>query len=232
MKVLRQEPNSRYVHWLSLFSRYQRESLFHSDYLQNCDFQETDHFLEGIMSPYSKERPGIRAMRADLHNYLPCDILAKVDMTSMAHGLEGRSPFLDHKLVEAVCEFPYKVLHQAGLVKPLLGKTFSSFVSPAMMRRPKIGFGMPTSIWKQPRFLTLVNDLLRNPNCFCANYVRSDVIDTMLREHSSGHINHGERLWSLAFLESWGNRLTDRDRHSDRTLSQLDHSTAATSIPD
>ena len=232
MKVLRQEPNSRYVHWLSLFSRYQRESLYHSDYLKNCDFQETDHFLEGIMSPYSKERPGIRAMRADLHNYLPCDILAKVDMTSMAHGLEGRSPFLDHKLVEAVCEFPYKVLHQAALVKPLLGKTFSSFVSPAMMRRPKIGFGMPTSIWKQPRFLTLVNDLLRNPNCFCANYVRSDVIDTMLREHSSGHINHGERLWSLVFLESWGNRLTDRDRHSDGTLSQLDHSTAATSIPD
>jgi asparagine synthase (glutamine-hydrolysing) len=209
LRVLRQDPHARYSHWVSLFSRYQRESLYHPDYLKSGCFQEKDSFLIDYLNEYSCERSSIRAMRADLHSYLPCDILAKVDITSMAHGLESRSPFLDHELVEAVGQFPYSLLHQRGRVKPLLGKTFEQFVTLEMMQKPKVGFGLPMEFWRRSDFQCLANDLLRSQDSFCSRYLRSDVLATMLDEHASTHINHGERLWSLVFLESWARSSTE-----------------------
>lgn len=206
LRILRQDPHARYSHWVNIFSRYQRESLYHPDYLESECFQENDRFLIDILNEYSCERPAIRAMRADLHSYLPCDILAKVDITSMAHGLESRSPFLDHELVEAVGQLPYSVLHQRGCVKPLLGRTFESCVTPEMMQKPKAGFGLPTTFWLHSDFQCLANDLLRSQDSFCSRYLRSDVLATMLDEHASAQVNHGERLWSLVFLESWARR--------------------------
>jgi asparagine synthase (glutamine-hydrolysing) len=209
LRILRQDPHARYSHWVNLFSRYQRESLYHPDYLEGRCFQENDRFLIDILNEYSCERPGIRAMRADLHSYLPCDILAKVDITSMAHGLEGRSPFLDHELVEAVGQFPYSLLHQRGCVKPLLGRAFETFVPPEMMQKQKVGFQLPTKFWLHSDFQSLANDLLRSRDSFCSRYLRSDVLATMLDEHASAHVNHGERLWSLVFLECWARRSSE-----------------------
>lgn len=209
LRILREDPHARYSHWVNIFSRYQRESLYHPDYLQSGDFQENDRFLIDILKEYSGEHPAIRSMRADLHSYLPCDILAKVDITSMAHGLEGRSPFLDHELVEAVGQFPYSVLHQRGCVKPLLAKTFDRFIPPEMMRRQKVGFQLPAKFWLHPDFQCRANDLLRSQDSFCSRYLRSDVLTTILDEHASAHVNHGERLWSLVFLESWARRSSE-----------------------
>ncbi|MFN9916140.1 MAG: asparagine synthase-related protein, partial [Pirellulaceae bacterium] len=137
-------------------------------------------------------------------SYLPCDILAKVDITSMAHGLECRSPVLDHKLIEVVSAFPYDILYQPGKTKAILGRTFPRFIQSSMMRREKVGFTMPLSFWRQTGFLAMANDLLRSPNAFVADYVRTEVIESMLRQQRSGTVNHGERLWSLLFLEWWG----------------------------
>lgn len=216
LKVLRNPPSSRYVYWLSHFSRFQREALYHPDYLNSFSFQETDGYVENCLNKYPGECSSIRAMRTDLHTYLPGDILAKIDSTTMAHGLEGRSPFLDHKLVETVCQFPYHLLQQSGLVKPLLGKTFNSLISRDMMKQPKLGFGVPERFWSEPRFIAFANDLLRSQNSFHGNYIRPDVTDRLLREHLSGHINHGERIWSLLSLESWGRRIGE-NRTSTKT---------------
>lgn len=228
LTILRENPNDRYGYWVGLFSRYQRESLYHPDYLRSHDFEECDRFLSEIMDRHVSQRPGIRAMRSDLHSYLPCDILAKVDITSMAHGLECRSPFMDHKLIETVGKFPYSVLHQPGLVKPLLGKTYCQFLPPEAMKRRKIGFNLPNSAWQHPEFITMAQDLLRGPHAFCRDYIRSDVIEQMLREHASGFMNHGERLWSLVFLESWARHLPQRTERSELDSTQSNPLTAST----
>jgi asparagine synthase (glutamine-hydrolysing) len=204
LKILRESPEARYHHWITHFSRYQREAIYTPEYLKSCSFHENDGFLVELMRRFSAERPGIQAMRVDLHSYLPCDILAKVDITSMAHGLECRSPFLDHKLIEVVSAFPYDILYQPGKTKAILGRTFPRFIQSSMMRREKVGFTMPLSFWRQTGFLAMANDLLRSPNAFVADYVRTEVIESMLRQQRSGTVNHGERLWSLLFLEWWG----------------------------
>jgi asparagine synthase (glutamine-hydrolysing) len=228
MTVLRKDPHDRYSHWISIFSRYQREMLYQPDYLRSHCFDECDQFLGELMDRYVSQQPGIRAMRTDMHSYLPCDILAKVDITSMAHGLECRSPFMDHRLIETVSKFPFPVLHHSRWSKPVLGKTFGHFLPEDAMKRRKIGFHLPASAWNHPEFITMAQDLLRSPRSFCQDYIRTDAIERMLREHATGYMNHGERLWSLIFLESWGSHLP---RRLDKTSSQgthLDHPIATT----
>ena len=230
LRILRQEPHDRYVHWVNMFSRYQRESLYHSDFLGANDFQESDQFLRDIMDRFATQHPAIRAMRTDMHSYLPCDILAKVDVTSMAHGLECRSPFMDHVLVEAVGRFPADAIYKKSLVKPLLGRTFASLIPPNIMHRRKIGFNLPLTSWLNPRFEAMVNDLLRNPNSRCGNYVRSDAMDRMIREHTSGYQNHGDRLWSLVVLESWLKHANHRASRSSRENPPSPDHAVATSL--
>jgi asparagine synthase (glutamine-hydrolysing) len=182
------------------------------------------------MDRFATQRPAIRAMRTDMHSYLPCDILAKVDVTSMAHGLECRSPFMDHVLVEAVSRFPVDAIYKKRLVKPLLGRTFESLIPPDLMHRRKVGFNLPLTSWLNPRFEAMVSDLLRSPNARCGNYVRSDVMDRMIREHASGYQNHGDRLWSLVVLESWLKHASQRASRSSRKNPSSGDRAVATSL--
>ena len=84
---------------------------------------------------------------ADLVTYLPCDLMTKVDIASMAHGLECRQPFLDYRVVELAARMPRRLKFRRGRGKRILRETFADLLPEAIQRRPKMGFGVPLDHW-------------------------------------------------------------------------------------
>src|SRR5206468_12978377 len=93
--------------------------------------------------------PVTRAMVADLLTYLAGDLLAKVDQASMAHSLECRSPFLDHRVVELALAMPLrrKLRLRQGRSKVVLKQAFADLLPPEVRHRSKMGFGVPLDRW-------------------------------------------------------------------------------------
>jgi asparagine synthase (glutamine-hydrolysing) len=131
---------------------------------------------------------GLKAMRTDMLSYLPGDLLAKVDIVSMAHGLECRSPFLDHLLIEDALKIPFQYLVD----------------SPQELRtRPKMGFRIPLSYWMRGHENKGIQELA-DPNSFCSQFLNPAAISEMIAKNQSGNWDFGDRLWALLFLERWG----------------------------
>ena len=206
LNILQEPFERRYVNWLTQFPAAKRRAMYRSEFLSQLNDDLSPRFLEDLLRASKGNREGLRAMRCDLHSYLPCDLLAKVDMTSMAHGLECRSPFLDHRVVEVAGKFPYDMLDRPGLIKPAISQTFSRHLAPALRDRPKMGFSVPLDKWFRGDLQELTNDVLTSPNAFCQRFIQPSSIVGMLQEHQSGRWHHGERIWSLLFLELWGRK--------------------------
>src|SRR5204863_9659162 len=107
--------------------------------------------LDRAWRPAPRRDPVTRAMIADLLTYLPGDLLHQVDMASMAHGLECRGPFLDHRVVELAAAMPLdrKLRFRPGRSKVVLKRAFADLLPHPIKTRRKMGFGVPVGRWFQ-----------------------------------------------------------------------------------
>nr|MDQ3101152.1 asparagine synthase (glutamine-hydrolyzing) [Bacteroidota bacterium] len=140
---------------------------------------------------------------ADLHTVLPNDMLYKVDLTSMAHGLEVRTPFLDHRLVSYAFSLPAEVKFKLGSGKDILRKAFSQLLPPTILTRPKKGFEVPL----RKLFLGPLNDLVRRSFdrelLEDANISHSGVQQLLARLLSSSPGNSQATVHALLVYLSW-----------------------------
>ncbi len=158
-----------------------------------------------LLEPYFDAAPTFvsGANWADIHTYLPDDLMVKVDVASMAHGLEARSPLLDHVLMEWAMTIPASVKMAGGVTKALFKKAMEPYLPHDLLYRPKMGFGCPVDHWlraelKEMAYEVLLSDSATQRGIFSKNYVRQ-----LLDEHVSGTNNHHTRLWALLMLELW-----------------------------
>jgi asparagine synthase (glutamine-hydrolysing) len=145
--------------------------------------------------------------------YLPCDLLVKVDIASMAHGLEARSPFLDHKVVELAGKIPIDRklrLTRRGLEgKLILKDTFGHLLPRPILTRRKMGFGVPIASWFRGELKELLHDVLLSRTALERGYFNPKQLEQLVNEHTSGVRDHGYPLWSLLMLELWHRRFVD-----------------------
>lgn len=151
----------------------------------------------GSFSPLSK------ALYVNFMTYLPDDLLVKMDRSSMAHGLEGRSPFLDHRLAEYVAGLPDAYKLHGTTTKYILKKAFADMLPEEILRRGKKGFGVPLGAWFRGDLRDYVQDLLLSPTAHSRDYVVPSYVAELVREHLSGVRDHGHRLWTLMTFEVW-----------------------------
>ena len=149
-----------------------------------------------------------RAMAIDLLDYLPNDCLAKVDTASMAHGLEVRSPMLDHRVVELARHMPWDVKWRRRpgrlpMGKRVLRAAFAGALPPAVRRRGKMGFGVPVGRWLAGEYAEWARARLLDPAARTANLFRRETVARLLSDHTARRADHGERLWALVTLELW-----------------------------
>ncbi len=201
MSLLRRPANERYIHWVSYFHQVGRNALLSVDFRRQLRDTPEDWLIEKLQC--SNRSPSSRAMQADLQTYLPSDLLAKVDITSMAHGLECRSPFLDHRVVERALAIPF-CRHQDGSVpKPMLTHTFAQMIPRQLQVRPKMGFCVPLNAWFRGPLKSMVRDVLLSDTALARGYFQSTAIRALVCEHESGRWNHGDKIWNLMCLEQW-----------------------------
>ena len=148
---------------------------------------------------------GQRFQLADVHGYLPDDILVKVDRASMAAGLEARPPLLDHELAELAARLPPELLFERRRGKVLLQRLAARLVPREAIERPKMGFSLPLAAWLRGELRELLADHLLARECRIAPLFRPGVLAELVAEHDSGR-DRADQLWALLVLEHFYRR--------------------------
>jgi asparagine synthase (glutamine-hydrolysing) len=140
---------------------------------------------------------------ADIHTYLPDDLLVKVDIASMAHALEARSPFLDHVVMEWAAGIPASQKIAGGETKAILKSAMEPFLPQEILYRPKMGFGVPVDRWLRSELKEFAYDILLSDSARSRQLIRPEYVENLLDEHCEGARLHHTRLWGLLMLELW-----------------------------
>ena len=146
----------------------------------------------------------------DQRHYLPDDILVKVDRATMAHSLEARCPLLDHHVIELACRQPGASHGDAQTTKRLFREVVKPWVPPAVLERPKSGFGVPMRRWLAGPLLTWARDVLSDSRASGRGWTRPREVRRLLAQHENGSRDHASRIWALVCLELWARRHVDR----------------------
>ena len=142
-------------------------------------------------------------LAVDTRFYLPTDLLVKMDITSMAHSLEVRSPLLDRELAEFVASLPSGFKLRRLTTKHLLKRAVAGRVPPANLRRPKRGFAVPIGHWLQHDLRSFLSDHLQPSRLAQAGLLRQAEIDRLIASHVTGAADYAHHLWVLLMLELW-----------------------------
>ncbi|MCE9556458.1 MAG: asparagine synthase (glutamine-hydrolyzing) [Planctomycetes bacterium] len=209
MELLREPADRRYLNWVAGFQGSQREQLYTPAMRASLGTAEPEQFLVDAMQRGVSRDAGSRARITDLLTYLPCDLLAKVDITSMAHGLECRSPFLDHHVVELAMSIGFNDLIQGHGAKLLLIDTVPDLIPQTLRDRPKMGFRIPLDAWFRGPLRNMTEEVLLGDESLGRGYFEPAAMRQLLDDHVSGRWNHGDRLWSLLCLEMWHRTFID-----------------------
>jgi asparagine synthase (glutamine-hydrolysing) len=145
----------------------------------------------------------------DLCNYLPLDILVKVDRMTMAHSIEARPPLLDHRLVEFAARVPQELKIRGTTTKYLFKQAVRGLVPDAIIGRPKQGFGVPLAGWFRGPLTGFVRDLLLSETSRQRGIFNPAYIEHLLRLNHRGRDLDGQ-LWTLISFEQWCRTFLDR----------------------
>ena len=146
-------------------------------------------------------------LRWDMVNYLPDDILTKVDRASMAVSIEGREPFLDHKLIEKSFECPYEFKVKDGYQKYPLRKILARYLPAHLTNQPKKGFGVPLFEWLQDELFDKVIDTISNADLGLIECIQPEVLNELVNNYKdNNHAHHPLKIWYLFVFFRWYNR--------------------------
>lgn len=151
-----------------------------------------------------------RVLAAELTTYLPDQLLTKMDVSTMAHSVEARSPLLDRRLLEFTATIPIEQLMHAWTTKYVLKRLAERYVPQDVIYRRKQGFVMPVSSWLRSDLTPLARSLLDSLSGRTRGLFRRDWVMTMLDEHLGRRADWGQQLWTLMVLEIWFQLFVDR----------------------
>jgi len=180
-----------------------------ADWLDACrpTWQPIAERLDCALAP---TRTLDRQMWIDAQTLLPDDLLVKMDIATMAHGLEARSPLLDHLLIETVARWPGRAKLPGRMTKPLLRLLAERYLPPDVVTAPKRGFEVPLTRWLQHELRGLRDELLLDPTGLMAErFDRQALAELIRRPRVPDPARWARWVWTLMVLALW-------DRHRCR----------------
>jgi asparagine synthase (glutamine-hydrolysing) len=144
-----------------------------------------------------------RMLHADYVTRLPEHTLMLTDRMTMAHGLEARSPYLDHDLVELMAKIPEELKVHGRHLKVLLRRLARGYLPAPVVRARKQGFMLPVARWFREDLHPLLHRLLPDSHFVREGVFRREAVERLLNEHRRRRADHHVRLWMLLNLEIW-----------------------------
>jgi asparagine synthase (glutamine-hydrolysing) len=202
LELLPQTPARRYGLLMSYFGPELKLALYSDALRDELRDVDTYRLFDEAFAASAAGNDAGRAIDADVHTYLPGDLLPKVDITTMANSLEARSPFLDHHLLEWAAGLPTRMKVRPGSTKRILKQAMAQWLPPEVVNRPKMGFGVPMAAWLRGELRDYAHDLLTDHTANGRGFFRPAAVSALLREHDSG-IDRSKELWALLQFEQW-----------------------------
>ena len=140
---------------------------------------------------------------ADTMIRMPDHPVMILDRMTMAHGLEARAPFLDHKLVEFCASIPPEYKVRRSRLRYIQVELAKKYLPPAVIDRKKQGFSSPLTYLLADEFRFLYKTFLKDSRLVSKGYLDPSVVNAMLKEHLERKSDHGQRLWLLCNAEIW-----------------------------
>lgn len=141
--------------------------------------------------------------RWDLHQYLPDDLLVKVDRAAMSASLESRAPLLDHHIAELAFAMPDRVLQRDGVGKWVLRRVLDRYVPRELIERPKAGFSIPLGEWLRQPLRDWAEALLEPSRLRSQGYLDAAKVERTWHQHLSGNYDRSPYLWNVLMFQAW-----------------------------
>jgi asparagine synthase (glutamine-hydrolysing) len=143
-------------------------------------------------------------MNLDFDNILAGDLLVKMDIATMAHSLEGRSPLLSKEILEYIPGLPDHYKIKGSTTKYLLRKLAEKYLPAELINQPKRGFEIPLKKWIDNELNEIIRSYILSPGAFCRNFADPAFIrDLWDRKIKTGDEKRAKMIWTLFALEVW-----------------------------
>lgn len=139
----------------------------------------------------------------DTLDYMPNDILTKVDRASMAVSLEARVPLIDHRIVEFSWRLPHSYKVKNGSGKHILKEVLYQYVPKELLDRPKMGFSIPIGQWLRGPLKDWAEDLLTTDALTATDVFNPPYVRKIWLQHQSLQVNWEYHLWDIINLQAW-----------------------------
>ena len=192
----------RYLGWTRFFDEADLGRLA-TPAVRECWLANVEAAQRTAYANHSFDDPVDGAFRIDLSTYLPDDLLVMADRMSMAHSLELRAPFCDHRLIEEGLRIPPSLKVPRLHLKGLLKAAFADVLPPQILSHRKQGFMIPLGSWLRSDLRDVMEDLLAPDQVRTRGLFVPDAVAALKREHLGGTRNHSDRLWTLMMAELW-----------------------------
>jgi asparagine synthase (glutamine-hydrolysing) len=193
----------RYAMWMAIFDEQQREALYTPEFRERVDTVATASFIRNRFEQTDATDRCNELLDVDVNTYLPGDLLVKMDIATMAHSLEVRSPFLDHELMEFAAGLPGSWKIEGKTTKKLLKDALRPWLPDHLLHRPKLGFGVPIGEWLAGSLSDLPRDVLLDGRARARGLFRASVVEKLIDEHVGRARDNSNQLWALIQLELW-----------------------------
>jgi asparagine synthase (glutamine-hydrolysing) len=192
-----------YTRRLTSFSPEWKEKLYSSFFkneIKNYNsFEITQKLWEKVNNLDLLEK----MIYCDFNLYLPEVLLVKMDIATMSNSIEGRSPFLDNEFVELIASFPPELKLKGKISKYILKEKLKDFLPEEILKRKKMGFGVPLSKWFRGKLNDYLKEILLSESFKKCDLFNFNEVKKLIDEHTKRDIDHSSRLFLLLVFELW-----------------------------
>ncbi|UGS37760.1 Asparagine synthetase [glutamine-hydrolyzing] 1 [Capillimicrobium parvum] len=205
------DPAQRYAAYVLRCDAAQRRALYDPAFLGELgSAAPAESVITRVWDQASGDDVLARMLEVDGATHLPDDLIAKVDIATMAHGLEARSPFLDADLMQLAASIPSDLKIRGREKKWILRRALRGWIPDEILDRPKQGFSVPMGDWLAGELHADVREVLLDPVTLGRGIFDEKGIRAMLGRVVAGDQRAGFRVWSLYMLETWQREFLDR----------------------
>jgi asparagine synthase (glutamine-hydrolysing) len=196
-------PADRYAAWIACFGEAQRRELYEPEFLAALSDGPARAAIREAYARSDATSIVDRLLNVDVETYLPGDLLVKMDVATMAHSLEVRSPLLDHEFMELAASLPAVLKLDGGATKRVFKDALRPWLPESILTRGKMGFEVPLREWLGGPLRHLPAEVLLDRRSLERGWFREARVRELIREHGQGRRDNSRQLWALMQLELW-----------------------------